>query len=85
MKRIGWKRLLVALILSVLLPLCVSCASCPERVEVPLDWPEFPAPGDDVILAEHSVIMSLEYWEAITVYAVQVARVREIVGETIER
>ena len=85
MKRIGWRRLLAVAILSGLLLLSGSCASCPEVVEIPLDWPEFPAPGEDVILAEHSVIMSLEYWEAITVYAVRVARVREIVGETIGR
>ena len=64
--------------------LFASCASCPDPVVIPIDWPDFPAP-EEVTLEDGTVRMPLDYWVAIAAYAVAVERVRAIVGEEIRQ
>jgi len=77
MKQKGLKSLLLAVMLSVLTLLSVSCVGSPEPTQIPVDWPVFPAPPDEVVLEGETVCMPLEYWLEITRYVVAVERVRE--------
>lgn len=79
----------MVLMLSALTLLNTSCRTSPEApeiepIEIPIDWPTFPPP-DEVILENGVVSMPLDYWLQITEYAVDVERVRKIVGEEIVR
>ena len=65
--------------------LFASCETCPPTVEVELDWPVFPDPSDKVEMVDGEVRMSLDYWMDIAAYAVMVDRVKDIVGDMIER
>jgi len=71
--------------MSVLPLLFVSCQSSVPTVKTELDWPTFPDPTGHVTMADGVVTLDLEYWMAIATYAVAVQRVRDIVGEEIER
>jgi len=77
MKRKGLKSLLLAVMLSVLTLLFASCVGSPEPIQILVDWPEFPAPPEEVVLEGETVCMPLEYWLSITRYVVAVERVRE--------
>jgi len=54
-------------------------------VTTELDWPDFPDPTGEVTMADGVVSMSLDYWMQIASYAIAVQRVRDIVGDEIER
>lgn len=76
----------MALMLSVLISLSVSCRTPPapeiEPLRIPIDWPVFPPP-DVVTLADGIVSMPLDYWLRITEYVVDIERVHKIVGDEI--
>jgi len=76
-KRKGWRSWLAAVILISSLLLFASCVGSPEPIQILVDWPEFPAPPEEVVLEGETVCMPLEYWLSITRYVVAVERVRE--------
>jgi len=80
MRRNGWKNWLAVLIVSVLLLPLASCVHSPVPAAIiPVEWPEFPDPGDHVqLLADGIVAMPLTYWIAIVTYVVEIQRIREI-------
>lgn len=65
--------------------LLTSCESCPPAIEVPVDWPAVPDPGELVVLEGETVSMPLDYYLALVRYFVAIERVREIVGETVKK
>ena len=83
-KRGDWWKWLALTMISLPL-LFASCVTCPPTVTTELDWPDFPDPTGEVTMEDGVVSMSLDYWMAIAAYAVAVQRVRDIVGEEIER
>ena len=86
-KQNGWRVLLLALATSAFILLSLSCTTCPPPVEIPVDWPTVPDPGDAVVMAPDGVTVNvpLEYWLSLVRYIVSIERVREIVGEMIQR
>jgi len=84
MKQKGLKSLLLAVMLSVLTLLCISCTSSPEPTPIPIDWPPVPDPAgqvwllqEDTVVQAGRVVMELEYWIELARYVVAVERVRE--------
>ena len=77
MKPTGWRTWLLVLMLSALTLLFASCESCPKVPTAPTDWPVFPDPPAELVLEGDIVRMPLEYWLAITRYAVTVRRLQD--------
>ena len=81
MKRTRSRSWLAVLMLSVLLLLFASCASSPDPVVIPIDWPDFPAP-EEVTLENGMARMPLTYWLAITQYVIKIETIREVLDGT---
>ena len=83
MKRAGSRlRLLLAAILLGLTLLSSCCTTCPKVVPPALSWPAFPDPAGKVTrTADGEITMPLDYWLAISMYAVDVDAIRKIVEE----
>lgn len=79
------QRFAITLTLLIALALLLSsCETSPEVIEVPVapppvEWPDFPDPGDRVIVADDGTVsMDADYWVSIAEYAIRVESARMV-------